>query len=45
MGDDGQWIAGKNPTWLDFYFAELLNLLKTNSDGKLSAELPTLQTY
>ena len=45
MGDDGKWIAGKNPTWLDFYFAELLDLLNTNSDGNFSVEFATLQTY
>lgn len=33
MGEDGQWITGQNPTWLDFYFTELLDHLKTISNG------------
>ena len=47
MGDDSPWIAGQNLTWLDFYFAEQLDLLKTISGGKLlsAAEFPILQTY
>ena len=31
MGDS-EWIAGQNLTWLDFYFAELIDLL--NVRGK-----------
>ena len=44
MGDS-QWIAGSNLTWLDFYFAELLDLLNAISDGLFHAEFPTMQTY
>lgn len=39
------WIAGANLTWLDFYFAENLDMLNTISDGLFYAEFPSLQTY
>lgn len=42
---DGDWIAGANLTWLDFYFAELLDLLDKVSDGLFYAEFPTMQAY
>lgn len=42
---DSDWIAGSNLTWLDFYFAELLDLLDKISDGLFYAEFPTMQTY
>lgn len=41
MGDS-EWIAGPNLTWLDFYFAELLDLLNGISDGLFHAEFPTM---
>ena len=44
MGDS-QWIAGDNLTWLDFYFAELLDLLNALSDGLFYAEFPAMQSY
>ena len=44
MGDK-PWIAGQNLTWLDFYFAELLDLLNTISDGLFNTEFPTMQAY
>jgi len=44
MGDS-DWIAGPNLTWLDFYFAELLDLLNAVSDGLFNAEFPAMQTY
>jgi glutathione S-transferase len=44
MGDD-QWIAGNNLSWLDFYFAELLELLNGVSDGLYYAEFPSMQSY
>ena len=40
-----EWIAGPNLTWLDFYFAELLELLNALSDGLFYAEFQKLQTY
>lgn len=44
MGES-EWIAGSNLTWLDFYFAELLDLLDKITDGLFYAEFPTTQTY
>ena len=44
MGDS-EWIAGPNLSWLDFYFAELLDLLNGISDGLFHAEFPTMQAY
>lgn len=44
MGES-EWIAGANLTWLDFYFAELIDLLNGISDGLFNAEFPTMQTY
>ena len=44
MGDS-EWIAGPNLTWLDFYFAELIDLLNAISDGLFHAEFPTMQAY
>lgn len=44
MGDS-EWIAGANLSWLDFYFAELLDLLDKITDGLFYAEFPTMQTY
>lgn len=41
MGDS-QWIAGDDLTWLDFYFAELLDLLNALTDGLFHAEFPTM---
>ena len=39
------WIAGPNLSWLDFYFAENLDMLNAISDGLFYAEFPSLQTY
>jgi len=44
MGES-DWIAGSNLTWLDFYFAELCDLLNAISDGLFFAEFPTTQAY
>ena len=44
MGDS-KWIAGSNLTWLDFYFAENLDMLDKLSNGLFYAEFPTLQEY
>ena len=44
MGDSN-FIAGENITWLDFYFAECLDMLNTLSDGLFFAEFPSMQTY
>ena len=44
MGDS-EWIAGPNLSWLDFYFAELLDLLNAISDGLFNAEFPAMQAY
>lgn len=40
-----EWIAGANLTWLDFYFAELVDMLNSVSDGLFFAEFPTTQAY
>lgn len=44
MGESS-FIAGENPTWLDFYFAENLDMLDKLGDGLFFAEFPGLQTY
>ena len=44
MGDS-DWIAGQNLTWLDFFFAELIDMLNALSDGLFFAEFPTTQAY
>jgi len=44
MGDS-DWIAGANLTWLDFYFAEILDMLHEISDGLFYAEFQSLQGY
>ena len=44
MGDS-EWIAGANLTWLDFYFAELVDLLDKISNGLFNTEFPTLGPY
>lgn len=44
MGDS-KFIVGDNLTWLDFYFAECLDMINTLSDGLYFAEFPSMQTY
>ena len=44
MGES-EWIAGANLTWLDFYFAELIDLLNAITDGLFNAEFPAMQAY
>ena len=44
MGEN-DWLAGPALCWLDFYFAELVDMLNTLSDGLFYAEMPSLQTY
>ena len=44
MGDS-QYLCGNNLTWLDFYFAENLDLLNKLTDGLFYAEFPSLQAY
>jgi len=44
MGES-EWIAGNNLTWLDFYFAELVDMLNALTDGLFNAEFPSLLTY
>ena len=39
------WIAGANLTWLDFYYAEVVDFVNTISDGLFYCEFPSLQTY
>ena len=40
-----EWIAGNNITWLDFYFAELLDMLNAVSDGLFYAKFPSTREY
>lgn len=44
MGDS-QFIIGDNLTWLDFYFAENLDMLNALSDGFFYSQFPSLQAY
>ena len=44
MGES-QWIAGDNLTWLDFLFAELLEMVNAATDGIFYAEFPQMQSY
>ncbi len=44
MGNS-KWIAGDNLTWLDFYFAENLDMLNKLTDGLFYAEFPSMQDY
>jgi len=44
MGDK-QYLCGDNLTWLDFYFAENVDMLHKLTDGLFYAEFPTLQAY
>ena len=44
MGDD-EWLAGKHLTWVDFAFAENLDMLDKAVDGLFYAEFPKLQAY
>ena len=40
-----KWLASNNLSWLDFYFAELLDLLDKISDGVYYQEFPAAKTY
>ena len=44
MGDS-KWITGPNLTWLDFFFAELLEVLNAISEGIFNQEFPKMQAY
>ena len=44
MGEHS-FIAGDELTWLDFYFAEMVDKANTLSDGLFLAEFPSLQSY
>lgn len=44
MGDN-DWLAGPNLTWVDFYFAELVELLDAISTGAFKGEFPALEAY
>lgn len=44
MGE-GNFIAGNNLTWLDFYFAENVDMLDKLTNGLFYAEFPKLQAY
>ena len=40
-----KWLAGENLSWLDFYFAETLDLLDKISAGVFYQEFPALKEY
>lgn len=40
-----KWLAGNNLSWLDFYFAELLDLLDKVSEGVFYQEFPAAKEY
>lgn len=44
MGDN-DWIAGPSITWLDFYFAELVDMLNALSDGQIYSDYPKCDAY
>ena len=44
MGDS-EWIAGSSITWLDFYFAELVDMLNAVSDETIYQEYPKTKAY
>lgn len=39
------WIAGNNLTWLDFFYAEVLEYMDAILDGRFSAEFPSTRDY
>ena len=43
-GND-KWIAGNDLSWLDFYFAELLDLLDKVTEGVFYQEFPAFKEY
>ena len=44
MGDN-EWIAGSSITWLDFYFAELVDMLNAVSGETIYQEKPKTKAY
>jgi glutathione S-transferase len=40
-----KWIAGENLTWLDFFYAELLEYMNSILDDRWSAEFPSTREY
>ena len=40
-----QFLVGDNLTWLDFYFVENLDMLRTLSEGSFFTEFPSLRAY
>jgi len=40
-----KWLATANLSWLDFYFAELLDLLDKVSNGVFYQEFPAAKEY
>ena len=43
--ENSNWIAGQKLSWLDFYFAELIEMLNTVSEGVYYTEFPSLKAY
>ena len=43
--DGKPWIAGDNLTWLDFFWAEVLEYMDSILDGRFSAEFPSTREY
>ena len=44
MGES-KWIAGEDLCWVDFFFAELLEVLNALSEGSFYNEFPLMRTY
>ena len=40
-----KWIAGESLSWVDFFFAELLEVLNALSEGSFYLEFPTTKAY
>ena len=42
---DSKWLAGETLTWVDFYYAELIEYMDTVLDGRITAEFPATRDY
>ena len=40
-----KFLVGENPTYVDFYFVEIIELLVFVTEGKVLEDYPTLKTY
>ena len=42
---DKKFLTGADPTWIDFYFVEIVELMSKVFDTELFSKHPTLKTY